>query len=177
MDFLVAAGAGENVALHFFDFTHPHAQNVRNGVLRVFEQSQGDLAHHPPVGHHAEPADLKSLPEALNQWDQHLDVSGIARPHLTAKGPAVIIEDHSDHHLVQVGAVVLAEPLLSDRLSSLALESDGSGVQEHQVQTGKEIAVAPKKRRSSTTSFVHLGAKGVACSWSSSSSPRKAMAR
>ena len=73
-------------------------------------------------------------------------VGGVARPHLAAHRNAVAVDDHPQHHLLAIAAVVLALAILAQRLAAIAGEEQRGGVEEHQVEVGEEIA-APREQR------------------------------
>ena len=73
-------------------------------------------------------------------------VGGVARPHLAADRNAVAVDDHPQHHLLAIAAVVLALAVLAQRLAALTGEEQRGGVEEHQVEVGEQVA-APREQR------------------------------
>ena len=50
------------------------------------------------------------------------------------------VNDHADHHLFQFRAVILGLAAPAERLATLAVEVDGGGIEEHQVEIVEQIA-------------------------------------
>src|SRR4030065_42438 len=49
------------------------------------------------------------------------------------------VQDAPHHHLMEIGAMILAVAQLADGLASLSLEVDGGGVEKDAIQTAKKI--------------------------------------
>ena len=80
------------------------------------------------------------------QWFWGRDhVGGVARPHLRAHRPAVLIHDDADHHLVEVRPVVLGMTALAECVAAAALEVQRRGVHEHHRELAQQVALARKQ--------------------------------
>jgi hypothetical protein len=51
----------------------------------------------------------------------------------------VAVDDHADHHLFQFRAVILGLAAPPERLATLAVEVEGGGIEEHQVQVVEQV--------------------------------------
>jgi hypothetical protein len=110
------------------------------------KSSEGRFADHPAVGDHAHLTHAELGSHALDDGKQALGVGGVARPHLAADGASVHIKSHPDHHLAQIGPVVLAVTVATDVLSASSLEVNGGGVKEDQPHFAEQIATPIKER-------------------------------
>ena len=72
-----------------------------------FELGDGVSADHPPVGDDGDPAYAEALLQSFHDGEERLYVGGVARPHLGAERGALMVEDHVNDHLLQIGAAVL----------------------------------------------------------------------
>src|SRR5450759_1990651 len=136
MHFRIAAGARYH-RLGFVGTPHAHAQNVLPLPFLHFLQRRG--ADHPAVGNDADRADAEAAFQPLHDGNQTLHVGGVARPEFAADRIAVLIQYYAHNHLLQIGTMIFRMATLADRLAPLALEVDGSGVEEHQIQTGEQV--------------------------------------
>ena len=75
--------------------------------LALLEPGDGGRRDHAAIGHDADPADGKALPQAVDHRQERRHVGGIARPHLGADRPAVAVDDEAEDHLLEIGAIVL----------------------------------------------------------------------
>ena len=50
------------------------------------------------------------------------------------------VDDHADHHLFQFRAVILGLAAPAERLATLAVEVEGGGIEEHQVEIVEQVA-------------------------------------
>ena len=50
------------------------------------------------------------------------------------------VDDHADHHLFQFRAVILGLAAPAERLATLAMEVEGRGIEEHQVEIVEQVA-------------------------------------
>src|SRR5512132_2691726 len=57
-----------------------------------------------------------------------------------SEGTAVAVEDHADHHLFQFRPVVLGLAAPPERPATLAVEVEGGGTEEHQVEIVEQVA-------------------------------------
>ena len=110
--------------------------------LALLEPGDGGRRDHAAIGHDADPANGKTLAQAVDHRQQRRHVGGIARPHLGADRPAVAVDDEAEDHLLQIGAIVLGIAVLAQRLAALAVEGQAGGVHEHDGKVGEEIAAA-----------------------------------
>ena len=97
---------------------------------------------HPPVRHNADPADAEARPQTVDHGQQHRHVSGVPRQHLGAYRAALAVQHHGQHHLAQVGAVVLGMAVRPQALAPRAVERQRRGIHEHQRQVAEEIPPA-----------------------------------
>jgi hypothetical protein len=141
----VSSGTGEHFLAHLLYLPHAHPQDVREPRFRIIESLEGFFADHPPVGHKAETGDRETFPNPLGNGKEGLDIHGVSRPHLTTKGSALAVEDRSHDHLLEIRPVILAEPVFSQTLSSLAFEVKGGRIEEDQIESGEQMALAVKK--------------------------------
>ena len=97
---------------------------------------------HPPVRHHADPADAEALPKTVDHRQQHRHVSGVPRQHLGAHRAALAVQHHRQHHLAQVRAVILGMAVCPQALAARPVERQGGGVHEDQRQVGEQVTSA-----------------------------------
>src|SRR5512134_1797890 len=83
---------------------------------------------------------IEKRAQAVDHRQQRLDVGGVARPGFRAERTTVAVNDHADHHLFQFRAVILGLAAPAERLATLAVEVDGGGIEEHQVEIVEQIA-------------------------------------
>jgi len=88
---------------------------------------------------------VEAIPYAISDRDQCLYVCRIPRPHLTADRLAIVINDNTDYHLVEIGTVILAVSLLSQGLTASSFEVDGGGVKEDYIEAGEKITAFPEQ--------------------------------
>jgi hypothetical protein len=106
--------------------------------IAVFKGVQRCFTHHPTIGHYSYFPEPEALPHSLDDWHKGSDVSRVAWPHLTANRATLNIHCHADHHLFEIGSVILIVTAFAD-LSTLAFKVERSGV-------GKEISPALEER-------------------------------
>ena len=87
------------------------------------------LAHHPTIGHHSDFPQPKAFSHPLDNRHQGGDVGGVAGPHLTANRATFHIDSHPDHHLLEIGSVILIVTAFT-YLSALAFKVERSGVEK-----------------------------------------------
>ena len=133
-----AGGIGEHGLAHLGIVALAGAENVFDPAL--FQFRQRPRADHAAIGDDADPADGEAPAQAVDHRQQRLDVGGVARPGLRAEGTAVPVDDHADHHLFQFRAVILGLAAPPERLATLAVEVEGGGIEEHQVQVVEQVA-------------------------------------
>ncbi len=137
-------GIVEHDLVHLLGIMLAHTQDVFE--LALLEARDGRIADHAAVGHDADPADGEALTQAVDHRKERGDVGGgVARPHLRAHRPAVLIHDDADHHLVEVRPVVLGMTALAERVAAAALEVQRRGVHEHHGQLAEQVAAARKQ--------------------------------
>ena len=124
---------------------HAHPHNVMNRRLHLGKGFQGSLAHHAPIGYHADLPHPELRPHAFDHGQETLGVGGVARPHFATQGTPAHIEGDANNHLGQVGPVVFAIAVLADTLPASSLEINGGRIKEHQAHFAKEIALALKE--------------------------------
>ena len=97
---------------------------------------------HAPVRHYADAADAEALAQTVDHGQQHRHVGSVPSQHLGAHRAALAVEDHGQHHLPQVGAVVLGMAVRPQAVAARAVERQRRGVHEDQRQVGEEIPPA-----------------------------------
>src|SRR5215469_2491016 len=142
MHHVVATGPRQHLLAHLRLGTHPRPQDVLPTTLRLLQLRERLLADHPAVGHDADAADAEAGLQAFHDGHQRLDIRGVPRPQLATDGSALTIQHRSHHHLVQVGAMVLAVSPLSQGVTPLALEVNRGGVEEDQIQASEQLLAA-----------------------------------
>ena len=70
-----------------------------------------------PLGYDTELTHVEAEADAIDHRDQSLDISRIARPHLTTHRFTLIVYDCPYNHLIEIRAVILAVSFLTDHLS------------------------------------------------------------
>jgi len=141
----VGSGPREHFLAHLLYLPQAYTQDVRETGFRVIESFEGLFADHPPVGHKTEAGDLEALANSFGNGKESLDVRGVSRPHLTTKGSALAVENRPHNHLLEIRPVILAEPIVPQTLSSLALEVKGGRIEEDQIQSGEQVPLAVEK--------------------------------
>ena len=110
--------------MHHFDVTHSDSQNIGDLVFRTVELLHCLFADHAPVGDNTEVGHIETSLDSFHNRDQRFHVGGVAGPHLAAQRTPVVIEDGTDHHLIEIGTVVFAEAQLTDGFPSRSLKID-----------------------------------------------------
>src|SRR6516165_415200 len=142
MDHTKAPAIREHLFADLIVAAHAGAEDVRPTLLvQVVHDFPAD---HAAVRDDADLDDAEAAVEPVHDRDQRLDIGGVARPHLTADRPAVAVEHGADDHLLEVGAVVLAVPVLPQLVTAFALEIDRRGVEEHHLGVREQVAAALK---------------------------------
>ncbi len=88
--------------------------------------------------------DGKTVPQTLDDRNQCLHIRCVSRPHLAANRLAVIVQNDPNHHLVQIGTVILAVPQFADRLPAFSFKIDRGGVKKNTIQTAEKIPACPE---------------------------------
>src|SRR5271154_5376968 len=96
---------------HLLVATHARPQNKR--PASAFQFLDRFLTHHAAIRHDTGLANAKAAPQAIDYGNQGGDVGGIAGPEFAADRPAVLVEHGTDHHLMQVGTMILAVTMLA----------------------------------------------------------------
>src|SRR3954447_22611916 len=135
----VATGPGQDLVSHLVLRPHPGTQDVLPPPLVLLQRLDRLPADHAPVGHDADPPDAEATPQAIHHGDERRHVGGVAGPQFAADRTPLSIEHGPHDHLVQVGAMVLAEAPLANLLATFALEIDRGGVEEDQLQAAEEV--------------------------------------
>ena len=136
-------GIVEDDLVHLLGGALAHTQDVFEAAL--LEVGDGLGTDHAAVGHDADPADSKALAQPVDHRNERDHVGGVARPHLRAHRPAVLIHDDADHHLVEVRPVVLGMTALAECVAAAALEVQRRGVHEHHRELAEQVALARKQ--------------------------------
>src|SRR5208337_2431359 len=105
--------------------------------MLLFKLFYGGLADHSPVSHDAESACAEAFLKSGDNWDGAGNVRRVARPHLAGKRSAAIIQQGANHHLIQIGAMILGMTQFTDGLAPFALEINRGSVEKHQVKIGE----------------------------------------
>ncbi len=127
------------------DPAHPGTEDVVDVSLRIFKRSNRLGTDHAAVCDDTEPANAEPIPNPLDDGNQRDDIRRIARPHLTAHGLAMVINDSANDHLVQIGTTVLTVALLSEGLTPSALKGDGGRIEEDKIKSGEQITTFEKQ--------------------------------
>src|SRR5580693_3992641 len=127
--FLPLLSAPEHREINFLLAAHPYPNNVTDRRITAFQCRQRFLAHHPTIAHHSYFPQPEAFPHPFDNRHQGGDVGGVAGPHLTANRATFHIDGHPDHHLLEIGSVVLIVTALAD-LSALAFKVERSGVEK-----------------------------------------------
>src|SRR5512139_550717 len=127
------------------DPAHPGTEDVVDVSLRIFKRSNCLRADHAAVCNDTEPANVEPIPNPLDDGNQRDDIRRIARPHLTAHGLAMVINDSANDHLVQIGTTVLTVALFSEGLTPNALKGDGGRIEEDKIKSGEQITTFEKQ--------------------------------
>ena len=85
---------------------------------------------------------MKALAQTVDYRQQHDGISRVARQHLGANRPALAVDDDSQDHLLQIGAMVLGVAIGSQAVAPGAVERQAGRVHEDQRQIAKQIAAA-----------------------------------
>ena len=96
------------------------AQDVLDAARVQFGEGAG--ADHAAIGDDADAADGEALAQPVDHRQQRLDVGSVARPGFRTQGPAVAVDHHANHHLLQVGAMILRLAARPQRLAAIAVE-------------------------------------------------------
>jgi hypothetical protein len=133
---------GRGIVEH--DVTHqlvgPLARTKDVEQATRLQRGDGLGTDHAAVSDDTEPANGEAPAQPIDHWDQGRDIGGVAGPHLRAHRPSIAVDHHGEDHLMQVGPVVLAEPMLAERLPALAFEIQAGRVHEHKVEPAEQIA-------------------------------------
>src|SRR5215831_3382586 len=116
------------------------AENVLQ--LALLQRRNCGRRDHAAVGDDADPADMKALAQTVDDRQQYGGIGGVARQHLGADRPAVAVDDDSQDHLLQIGAMVLGVAISPEPLAASAVERQTGRVHEDQRQIAKQIAAA-----------------------------------
>ena len=138
-DLAEAPAPAEDLVAHLLLAPHPGADDVVPALR--FQGLEGLCLDHPPVGDQADPADAEARPEPPGDRHEGRHVARVAGPELARDRSALLVEDHADDHLLQVGPVVLAVASLAEGLATLALEVDRGRVEEDELERGEQIPV------------------------------------
>ena len=115
---------------------------VQTPLLKRRDRRRRD---HPPVRHHADATDPEARPQTVHDRQQNRAVSRVAGQHLRADRPALAVQNHRQHHLPKVRAVVLRVPVRAKRLTARAMERQRRGIHEHQRQVAEQVAAASEQ--------------------------------
>jgi len=115
-----------------------HAENILDPV--GFEHGDGLGANHAAIGNNADAIEQETFPQPGDHRYQRRYVGGIARPHLAANRPSVLVDDDADHHLMQIGPGVFGMTVAPERLAAFALEIQAGGIEDRQPHIVEEAA-------------------------------------
>ena len=131
-------GIAEHDLAHQLVAAFAHAEDVEQAAR--LQCGDGLGADHAAVGDNADTANGEALAQPIDHRHQGGHIGGVAWPHLRAHRASIAVDQHGEDHLTQIGPVVLAVTMLSDRLAAQALEVQAGGVHEHQVEPAEQIA-------------------------------------
>jgi hypothetical protein len=139
VNFVIPPSAGKHLFPDLLVFAHPGAKDIGDRVLplQVFEVLGAD---HAAVGDDAKLLDIEAMPHVLAYRHERFDIGGIAGPHLATDRPALIVNEHSHDHLLEVRPVILAEAPFAEALSAFSLKVDRRIVDENQLKAAEQIA-------------------------------------
>jgi len=120
-----------------------HAENILDPV--GFQRGDGLGADHAAIGNDADAIEQEAFPQPGDHRNQRGDVGGIARPHLAANRPAVLVDDDADHHLMQIGPRVFGMTVVAERLAAFALKIQAGGIEDRQPHIIEEAAALGEK--------------------------------
>ena len=108
------------------------------GAEDVFDAAYLELgdglgADHAAVGDDAHAGNAEAPAQPVDHREQRLHVGGVARPSLRADRPALLVEHHAHHDLLQIRAMVLGFAVLAQRLAAGSVEVERGRVGYNQV--------------------------------------------
>ena len=86
----------------------------------------------------------ESAPLACRQWESKFDICGVAGPHFTTNGPAVVINCGTNNHLFKIWSMILAVTTSPRTLAPITFKIDGCRVKKDKIKTRKKIPVTGK---------------------------------
>jgi hypothetical protein len=104
----------------------------------VAQRGERRLTEHAAVGDHDRAPDPEALPEAGDGQAERVDISGVAGQDVERHRPALTVHRHAQHQLRQVRSTIAAVAVPDQCALTLAIEIDRGGVDEHQVERGRE---------------------------------------
>ena len=104
--------------------------------------------------------DIETLLQSFHDRQQRFNIGGVARPHLTAYGLPLVVDDRPDDHLLEIRAMIFAKAPLADGFPSGSFEVNRGGIEEHQIELGKKIPTMPENM---LFNQVLVAARGEGC--------------
>ena len=114
-----------------------HAENVREAGL--LQRRNGGGADHAAVGDDAHLGDAKTLAQPLDDRHEPRHIGGVAGPQEGGERPVVAVENHAEHHLLEVRTIVFAVAELAQRLSAGTLEVQRCRIEEGDRHFAKQL--------------------------------------
>jgi hypothetical protein len=105
--------------------------------LILIQLFQGGCADHATVSDNTEIADAKAAAKSFDLRYQSSHIGRVPRPHFTTDRPTVVVENGTNHHLVQIWPVVFTKAPFTKVTTALTLEVDRGRIEKDQVQLTK----------------------------------------
>jgi hypothetical protein len=96
-------------------------------------------ADHAAISNDAKLLDIEALPHPFAYRHEGFDIGGVAGPHLAADRPALIVNDDTNDHLLEIWPMIFTESPFAEALAALTLKVDRSGVEKHQLKLAEQI--------------------------------------
>src|SRR5450759_1257907 len=116
-----------------------------NLVFLLSTQFLSQRAAHSPIRHDARPVDIEAILDPLHHRNKRRHIRRVPRPHFATHRSAMIVQNNSYYHLIQVGTMIFGMAQFSDGLASLSLKVDGGGVEKDTIHPGKKIPALMKQ--------------------------------
>src|SRR3989442_576237 len=104
---------------------HPHAEDVCPAArLQLVDRLRAD---HSAIGHDADLLHVRGLLEAIDDGYQRRDIGRVPRPQLRTNRPALVVQDHADDHLFEVGPVIAGMAMPAQGVATRTMHTAGRG--------------------------------------------------
>src|ERR1700746_2748785 len=119
--FKPARTAAKHRSVNFLLPAHPHPDDIAHRRIALLKGFQRRVTDHSPISHHCDLSQPETLSHPFDYRYESFDIGRVARPHLAANRSALDVQGHADHHLVEIGPVILTVAPFTDCLSGAAL--------------------------------------------------------